>query len=74
MVYSITKVGDSLGIVFDQALVERLHLQAGKEVELYLEDETIVIIPCDSVPDEKVRKATRHMMAVHRETLDKLAQ
>ena len=75
MVKSISKVGNSHGIVFDSALMEMAHLKAGDEVNVEVHDGgTITLTPLRPRPSRaEVSKVIKSTMKDYARTMKKLA-
>ena len=75
MVKSITKVGNSQGIIFDAALLELAHLKPGDEVNVEVhEGGTITITPLRRAPkSEDVSRVIKKTMKDYARTLKKLS-
>ena len=75
MVKTISKVGNSHGIVFDAALMDLAHLKAGDEVNVEVhEGGTITLTPLRSHPSRaEVSKAIKFTMKHYARTMKKLA-
>ena len=68
MVKTITKIGNSQGVIFDAALMELAHLQPGDEVNVEVhEGGTITLTPIRPRPSrEEVSKVNRFAEEVER--------
>lgn len=75
MIKTISKVGNSQGVIFDAALMEIAHLKVGDEVNIEVhEGGTITITPIRSQPtDKEVTKAIKQTMKDYSRTMKKLA-
>ena len=75
MVKTITKVGNSHGLIFDSALMDMAHLQAGDEVNVEVhEGGTITVTPLRSKPSrEEVSRVIKATMKDYARTMKKLA-
>ncbi len=75
MVKTISKVGNSHGIVFDAALMELAHLKAGDEVNVEVhEGGTITLTPLRPRPSSaEVSKVIKSTMKDYSRTMKKLA-
>jgi antitoxin component of MazEF toxin-antitoxin module len=75
MVKSISKVGNSHGIIFDAALMELAHLKAGDEVNVEVhEGGTITLTPLrPRHPRAEVSKVIKSTMKDYARTMKKLA-
>ena len=75
MVKTISKVGNSHGIVFDAALMDLAHLQAGDEVNVEVhEGGTITLTPLrPRLSSAEVSKVIKSTMKDYSHTMKKLA-
>jgi antitoxin component of MazEF toxin-antitoxin module len=75
MVKTISKVGNSHGIVFDSALMDLAHLKAGDQVNVEVhEGGTITLTPLRPRPSPaEVSKAIKSTMEDYARTMKKLA-
>ena len=77
MIKTITKIGNSNGIIFDAALLELAHLKPGDEVNLEIhEGGTITITPIrprERPTDERISETIRATMSKYSRTMKKLA-
>ena len=75
MVKTISKVGNSHGIVFDAALMDLAHLKAGDEVNVEVhEGGTITLTPLRPRPTpSEVAKAIKTTLKDYSRTMKKLA-
>jgi antitoxin component of MazEF toxin-antitoxin module len=75
MVKTISKVGNSHGIVFDAALMDLAHLKAGDEVNVEVhEGGTITLTPLRPRPSRaEVAKVIKSTMKDYSRTMKKLA-
>ncbi len=75
MVKSITKIGNSQGIIFDTALLELAHLKAGDEVNVEVhEGGTITITPVRrALETEEVSGVIKKTMKDYAKTMKKLS-
>ena len=75
MIKTISKVGNSQGVIFDAALMELAHLKAGDEVNVEVhEGGTITLTPIRPRPSrEAVSKVIRSTMKDYARTMKKLA-
>ena len=75
MVKTISKVGNSHGIVFDAALMDLAHLRAGDEVNVEVhEGGTITLTPLRPRPSSaEVSKVIKSTMKDYTRTMKKLA-
>lgn len=75
MIKTITKVGNSQGLIFDAALLELAHLKAGDKVNVEVhEGGTLTITPIRPRPSsDAVTKVIRATMKDYARTMKKLA-
>jgi antitoxin component of MazEF toxin-antitoxin module len=75
MIKTISKVGNSQGIIFDTALMELAHLKAGDEVNVEVHaGGTITLTPLRPVPSRsEVSKIIKATMKDYARTMKKLA-
>jgi antitoxin component of MazEF toxin-antitoxin module len=75
MIKTITKVGNSQGIIFDAALLELAHLKAGDELNVEVhEGGTLTLTPIRPRPSrEEVSKVIKSTMKDYARTMKKLA-
>jgi antitoxin component of MazEF toxin-antitoxin module len=75
MLKTVTKVGNSNGIIFDTAVMELARLKTGDEVNLEVhEGGTITITPIRSRPSpEEVTRTIRKTMKDYQRTMRRLA-
>ena len=75
MVKTITKVGNSQGLIFDSALLEMARLKVGDEVNIEVhEGGTITLTPVRPRPSEEtISAAVDSIMDRYAETLKKLS-
>ena len=75
MVKTISKVGNSHGIVFDAALMDLAHLKAGDEVNVEVhEGGTITVTPLRPRPSSaEISKVIKSTMKDYGRTMKKLA-
>ena len=72
---TITKIGNSQGIVFDAALMGLAHLRSGDEVNLEIHDGgTITLTPIRPRPSRaEISRLVKSTMHDYRRTMKKLA-
>jgi antitoxin component of MazEF toxin-antitoxin module len=75
MIKTISKVGNSQGIIFDSALMELAHLKAGDRLNVEVHDGgTITLTPIHSRPSRaEVSKVIKSTMKDYARTMKKLA-
>lgn len=75
MIKTITKIGNSQGIIFDSALLQLARLKVGDEVNVEVHSGgTITIVPIDSMPpQEDVSTLIKDTMKNYARTMKRLA-
>jgi antitoxin component of MazEF toxin-antitoxin module len=75
MIKTITKVGNSQGIIFDAALLELAHLKAGDELNVEVhEGGTLTFTPIRPRPSrQEVSRVVKATMKDYARTMKKLA-
>jgi antitoxin component of MazEF toxin-antitoxin module len=75
MIKTITKVGNSQGIIFDAALMELAHIKLGDELNVEVhEGGTLTLTPIRPRPSrQEVSKAIKATMKDYARTMKKLA-
>lgn len=75
MIKTITKVGNSQGLIFDAALLELAHLKAGDDVNVEVhEGGTLTLTPLRPRPSrEEVSKVIKSTMKDYARTMKRLA-
>lgn len=75
MIKTITKVGNSQGLIFDAALLELAHLKPGDKLNVEVhEGGTLTLTPIRPRPSpEDVTKAIKSTMKEYARTMKKLA-
>ena len=75
MIKTITRVGNSQGLMFDAALMELAHLKAGDQVNLEIhEGGTITLTPLRPRPSrDEVSRVIKATMKDYARTMKKLA-
>ncbi len=75
MIKTISKVGNSQGLIFDTALLELTHLKAGDQVNVEVhEGGTITLTPVKPRPSSRdVSQAIKRVMKDYAGTLKKLS-
>ncbi len=75
MIKTITKVGNSRGIIFDAAIMDLAHLKTGDQVNVEVhEGRTITITPLHpKLSPEQFGKELKGVLHDYRKTLRKLA-
>ena len=75
MIKTITKIGNSQGIIFDAPLLDMAHLKLGDEMNVEVhEGGTITLTPMRPVPSRReVSKVIKSTMKDYQRTMRKLA-
>jgi len=75
MIKTITKIGNSQGIIFDASVLELAHLEAGDELNLEVhEGGTITLTPIRPKPSRpEVSRVVKATMKDYAQTMKKLA-
>jgi antitoxin component of MazEF toxin-antitoxin module len=75
MVKTISKIGNSQGLIFDAALMELAHLRVGDQVNVEVHDGgTITLTPLRPRPSrEEVSEVIRKTLKDYAQTMKKLA-
>ena len=76
MTKTITKIGNSQGIIFDAALMDLARVKVGDQVDITVVPHTgaIVLMPVGSGPSaEEIRSVIKETAKDYRKTLRKLA-
>jgi antitoxin component of MazEF toxin-antitoxin module len=75
MIKTITRLGNSQGLLFDATLLEMAHLKVGDRVNVQVhEGGTITVTPLRSQPSPAdVTRTIRKTMKAYRRTMKKLA-
>jgi antitoxin component of MazEF toxin-antitoxin module len=75
MLKSISKIGNSQGLIFDSALMELAHLKTGDDVNVEVHaGGTITITPIRNVPSpEEISKTIKGTMKDYARTMRRLA-
>lgn len=74
MIKKLSAVGNSLGLIIERPILELLNITKDTALEVKTDGEALIIRPVKLTKRERVRESTRRMMAVHDETLRKLAK
>ena len=74
MIKKLSAVGNSLGLIIERPILELLNIDKDTPLEVKTDGEALIIRPVKATRKERVRASTKRMMAVHEETLRKLAK
>jgi len=75
MIKTITKIGNSQGIIFDATLMDLAHLKVGDQVNIEIHDgRTLTMTPLRTEPDAKeVSRVIKSTMKDYQRTMRRLA-
>ena len=74
MVKKLSKIGNSLGIVLDRPLLEKLGIDAKTEIEVSTDGTIIVLVPKRDVRHAKLKKVSDSIFDRYAEAFRKLAE
>ncbi|MBI5518305.1 MAG: AbrB/MazE/SpoVT family DNA-binding domain-containing protein [Deltaproteobacteria bacterium] len=74
MIKKLSVVGNSLGLIIERPILELLDITKDTPLEIKTDGEALIIRPARLGARDRIRESTRRMMAVHDETLRKLAR
>ena len=74
MIKKLSAVGNSLGLIIERPILELLNITKDTALEVKTDGEALIIRPVKLSKKKRVRESTRRMMAVHDETMRKLAK
>jgi antitoxin component of MazEF toxin-antitoxin module len=74
MIKTLTPIGNRLGIIIDQHILEILQIELDTPLEISVGDEGLYIRPVKKDDQTRVLEAADRVMDIHEETLRKLAQ
>lgn len=74
MIKKLSAVGNSLGLIIDRPILELLDIDKDTELEISTDGEALIIRPAKLTKKARIRASTKKMMAIHAETLRKLAK
>ncbi len=74
MIKKLSAVGNSLGIIIERPILELLDITKDTPLEMTTDGEALIIRPAKLGAKDRIRESTKRMMAVHKETLRKLAK
>lgn len=74
MVKKLSAVGNSLGLIIERPILELLDITKDTPLEIRTDGEALIIRPVKLSKKERIRESTKRMIAVHDETLRKLAK
>ena len=74
MIKKLSAVGNSLGLIIERPILELLDITKDTPLEVKTDGEALIIRPVKLSKKDQVRASTKRMVAVHAETLRKLAK
>mgnify|MGYP000926005044 CR=1 FL=1 len=74
MTKQLTQIGNSLGFIIEKPILELLNVDAKTKFEVSTDGDAITFRPVRTAKEERVRASARRMIAVHDDTLRKLAK
>lgn len=74
MIKKLSAVGNNLALIIERPILELLNITQQTPLEIKTDGEAIIIRPVKLGEKERIRESTKRMMAVHGETLRKLAK
>jgi antitoxin MazE len=74
MIKKLSAVGNSLGLIIERPILDLLDITKDTALEIKTDGEALIIRPARLGKKERVRESSRRMMAIHDETLRKLAK
>lgn len=74
MIKKLSAVGNSLGLIIERPILDLLDITKDTPLEVKTDGQALIIRPVKLTKKERIRESTKRMMAVHDETLRKLAK
>ncbi len=74
LVKKLIRVGDSTGVILERAILQRVDIEPGSEVEVSVEGNAIVIRPHRYADDDDARAAGRNVIRKRRRLLERLSK
>lgn len=74
MIKKLSAIGNSLGLIIERPILELLDITKDTALEIKTDGEALIIRPVRLSKKQRIRASTKRMMAVHDETLRKLAK
>jgi len=76
MIKQLTKVGNSNALILDKAILELVGLEEGGEVQLIVQNGSLIITPANPKPIDKKRfeECLNRVVSERRELLKRLAE
>ena len=74
MIKKLSAVGNSLGLIIERPILDLLNITKDPPLEVRTDGEGLIIRPAKLSAKDRIRESTQRMMAIHDETLRKLAK
>jgi len=74
LVKQLVRVGNSTGVILDQAVLRQVGLEHGSEVEVRVERDRIVLTPRRYASAERFDAAKGRVFSAHKRTMERLAK
>lgn len=74
MIKKLSAVGNSLGLIIERPILELLDITKDTPLEIKTDGDALIIRPAKLGAKDRIRESAKRMMAVHDETLRKLAK
>lgn len=74
MIKTLTRIGNSLGLVIDKPILELLGIDADTPLTLRTDGRALIVERAPTDKRTRVRESTGRLMKAHAETLRKLAK
>ncbi|MGD8451021.1 MAG: AbrB/MazE/SpoVT family DNA-binding domain-containing protein [Phycisphaerae bacterium] len=70
----LTRIGSSLGIIIDKAILDLLKITADTPLDITTDGDRLILRPVRHVDDEAARSLYKEIAAEHRESFRKLTE
>jgi len=74
MIKKLSAIGNSFGLIIERPILELLDITKDTPLEVKTDGEALIIRPAKLSKKQRIRESTKRMMAVHDDTLRKLAK
>jgi antitoxin component of MazEF toxin-antitoxin module len=74
MIKTLIPIGNSLGLILDEPILNELNIDRETSLELTIEGKVLHIRPVEKDHQARVLEAAGHVMKIHEENLRKLAE
>ncbi|MFI5299201.1 MAG: AbrB/MazE/SpoVT family DNA-binding domain-containing protein [Polyangiales bacterium] len=74
MVKTLSRIGNSLGLIIDRPVLDLLKVDESTPLEISTDGDVLTIRPLRSTHRARVTASAKRAMGAHRETLSKLAK